>query len=100
MGSKLTAEELKRLHRAVQEILREAIRLRGSSISDYVDSDGRKGEYQLRHRVYQRDGKKCSRCGSVIRHAIVAGRSSHFCPRCQPAPRARLRAAAKKPCRR
>jgi formamidopyrimidine-DNA glycosylase len=100
MGSKLTAEELKRLHRAVQEILREAIRLRGSSISDYVDSDGRKGEYQLRHRVYQRDGKKCSRCGSVIRHAIVAGRSSHFCPRCQPAPRARLRAAAKKPRRR
>jgi len=100
MGLKLAAEELKRLHRAVQEILREAIRLRGSSISDYVDSDGRKGEYQLRHRVYQRDGKKCSRCGSVIRHAIVAGRSSHFCPRCQPAPRARLRAAAKKPRRR
>jgi formamidopyrimidine-DNA glycosylase len=89
MGSRLTGEELKRLHRAIQDILREAIRLRGSSISDYVDSDGRKGKFQLRHRVYQRDGKKCSRCGSVIRHAIVAGRSSHFCPRCQPAPRVR-----------
>jgi formamidopyrimidine-DNA glycosylase len=95
MGSKLADAELKRLHRAVQEILREAIRLRGSSISDYVDSDGRKGTFQLRHRVYQRDGKKCSRCGSVIRWANVAGRSSHFCPRCQPAPRARVIAKKK-----
>jgi formamidopyrimidine-DNA glycosylase len=95
VGSKLTGEELKRLHRAVQEILREAIRLRGSSISDYVDADGRKGTFQLKHRVYQRDGKKCSRCGSVIRHAIVAGRSSHFCPRCQAAPRVRAKVKAK-----
>ncbi len=98
MGSKLTGDELKRLHRAVREVLREAIRLRGSSVSDYVDSNGQKGGFQLRHRVYQRDGKKCSRCGTVIRRAIVAGRSSHFCPRCQPAPR--LRGAAKKPDRR
>jgi formamidopyrimidine-DNA glycosylase len=95
VGSKLSGEELKRLHRAVQEILREAIRLRGSSISDYVDADGRKGTFQLKHRVYQRDGKKCSRCGSVIRHAIVAGRSSHFCPRCQAAPRVRAKAQVK-----
>jgi formamidopyrimidine-DNA glycosylase len=98
VGSKLTNEELKRLHRAVQDILREAIRLRGSSVSDYVDSGGQKGAFQLKHRVYQRDGKKCFRCGSAIRHAIVAGRSSHFCPRCQPAPRTRVK--AKKPRRR
>ena len=97
LGSKLTSEELKRLHRAVQGILREAIRLRGSSISDYVDSGGRKGKYQLRHRVYGRDGKKCSRCGSLIRWATVAGRSSHFCPRCQPAPRERKTAKKSKP---
>lgn len=95
VGSKLMGEELKRLHRAVQEILREAIRLRGSSISDYVDSDGRKGTFQSKHRVYQRDGKKCSRCGSVIRHGIVAGRSTHFCPRCQPAPRTRPKTKVK-----
>jgi len=95
VGSKLTGEELKLLHRAVQEILREAIRLRGSSISDYVDADGRKGTFQSKHRVYQRDGKKCSRCGSLIKHAIVAGRSSHFCPRCQPAPRTGAKAKAK-----
>jgi formamidopyrimidine-DNA glycosylase len=39
--------------------------------------------------VYQREGKKCVRCKALIRRAIVAGRSSHFCPHCQPIPRAR-----------
>jgi formamidopyrimidine-DNA glycosylase len=87
LGSKLTRDELRRLHRAVQSILREAIRLRGSSVSDYVDLDGGRGEFQQKHRAYQHDGKKCFRCGAIIRRIIVAGRSSHFCPRCQPAPR-------------
>ncbi len=49
-------------------------------------------EFQFRHRVYQRDGKPCFRCKTIIRRIIVAGRSSHFCPRCQPAPRRRKRA--------
>ena len=85
-GARLKDDELRRLHRAVQHILREAIRLRGSSISDYVDLDGGRGEFQQKHRAYQRDGKKCVRCGTIIRRIIVAGRSSHFCPECQPAP--------------
>jgi formamidopyrimidine-DNA glycosylase len=89
LGAKLTDDELRRLRRAVQSILREAIRLRGSSISDYVDLDGGRGRFQQRHRVYQREGKKCFRCGALIRRIIVAGRSSHFCPHCQPAPRGR-----------
>jgi formamidopyrimidine-DNA glycosylase len=89
LGAKLTPDELRRLRRAVRDILLEAIRLRGSSVSDYVDSAGQMGEYQLRHRVYQREGKKCFRCGALIRRIIVAGRSSHFCPRCQPSPRSR-----------
>jgi formamidopyrimidine-DNA glycosylase len=89
LGAKLTDDELRRLRRAVRDILLEAIRLRGSSVSDYVDSAGQMGEYQLRHRVYQREGKKCFRCGALIRRIIVAGRSSHFCPHCQPAPRGR-----------
>jgi formamidopyrimidine-DNA glycosylase len=89
LGAKLTQDELGRLHRAVRDILLEAIRLRGSSVSDYVDTAGQMGEYQLRHRVYQREGKKCFRCGALIRRIIVAGRSSHFCPRCQPSPRGR-----------
>jgi formamidopyrimidine-DNA glycosylase len=86
IGARLQDNELRRLHRAVQHILQEAIRLRGSSISDYVDLDGGRGEFQQRHRAYQHDGKKCFRCRTIIRRIIVAGRSTHFCPQCQPAP--------------
>src|ERR1700687_5045739 len=85
----LTKTQLTMLHQGVREILTAAIRFRGSSISDYVDSDGNRGEFQQRHRVYQREGKPCFRCREKIRRVIVAGRSSHFCPRCQPAPRSR-----------
>lgn len=87
LGATLKPDEIARLYRAVQKVLREAIRLRGSSISDYVDAEGERGEFQLRHRVYQREGKKCARCGALIRRMIVAGRSSYFCPACQRAPR-------------
>ena len=87
LGEKLKDAELHGLFRAVQQVLKEAIRLRGSSVSNYVDSKGEPGEFQLRHRVYMREGKKCFRCSAVIRRVIVAGRSSYFCPRCQAAPR-------------
>ncbi|HKW87454.1 MAG TPA: bifunctional DNA-formamidopyrimidine glycosylase/DNA-(apurinic or apyrimidinic site) lyase [Candidatus Acidoferrales bacterium] len=87
LGSDLRPQESAKLFRAIRKILCEAIHLRGSSISDYVDAGGERGEFQLRHRVYQREGKKCFRCGSVIRRIIVAGRSSYFCPQCQRAPR-------------
>jgi len=86
-ASRLTAKEIRRLYEAIRAVLREAIRLRGSSVSDYVDAEGQPGEYQLRHRVYQREGERCVRCGARIRRVVVAGRSSYFCPRCQPAPR-------------
>jgi formamidopyrimidine-DNA glycosylase len=86
IGANLKDVELRRLYRAMRDILDEAIRLRGSSVSDYVDSEGRRGEFQLRHRVYQRLGEKCFRRDGIIRRATVAGRSSYFCPACQPAP--------------
>jgi formamidopyrimidine-DNA glycosylase len=89
IARKLTQVQLAALHQSVRKILTAAIRLRGSSVSDYVDSDGNRGEFQFRHRVYQREGKPCVRCREKIRRVIVAGRSSHFCPRCQPAPRLR-----------
>ena len=87
LGANLKGRELRRLFQKVQQVLREAIRLGGSSVSDYVNSNGEPGEFQLRHRVYMREGKKCFRCGTRIRRDIVAGRSSYFCPRCQWAPR-------------
>jgi formamidopyrimidine-DNA glycosylase len=90
LGSSLRAKELQCLHAAVRRILQDAIRLRGSSISDYVDSAGEMGEYQGKHRAYGREGQKCSRCAARIRRIIVAGRSSYFCPRCQRAPRSAL----------
>ncbi len=93
LGANLNASEIAKLRGAVLHVLIEAIRLRGSSVSDYVDSEGQSGEFQLRHRVYQREGKKCSRCGTTIRRIIVAGRSSYFCPQCQRAPRARKKAS-------
>ena len=93
LGANLTPRELRALYRAVQAVLNEAIRSRGSSISDYVDSAGEQGEFQLKHRVYDREGKKCFRCRAPIRRIIVAGRSSYFCPHCQPAPRGRKRIA-------
>jgi formamidopyrimidine-DNA glycosylase len=92
LGANLSAEEIARLRAAVHHVLNEAIRLRGSSVSDYVDADGQRGEFQLRHRVYQREKKKCYRCGEKIRRIVVAGRSSYFCPQCQRAPRTRNKA--------
>ena len=87
MGARLTSTQAGKLYRALQEILRKAIALHGSSISDFLDADGMPGEYQRHHRVYGREGKRCVRCGTAIRRVIVAGRSSSYCPKCQRAPR-------------
>src|SRR6266446_730676 len=87
LGAKLSGKQAEILRRVLQDILRKAIVLRGSSISDFLDADGQPGEYQRHHRAYGREGKNCYRCKSLIRRAIVAGRSSYFCPRCQPSPR-------------
>src|SRR5579864_3063230 len=87
VGVKISKKEAATLRRALQEILQKAIVMRGSSISDFLDAAGEPGEYQRHHRAYGREGKKCYRCGTLIRRGIVAGRSSYFCPKCQPAPR-------------
>ncbi len=87
LGRTLKKGEASTLRRVLREILEKAILMRGSSISDFLDAEGRPGEYQRHHRAYGREGEGCYRCGVLIRRAIVAGRSSYFCPRCQPAPR-------------
>jgi formamidopyrimidine-DNA glycosylase len=79
----ITREQLGELRRAVREVLREAIALGGSSISDYVDADGVEGFFQLQHRVYGREGEPCLVCGTAIRRVVLAGRSSHYCSKCQ-----------------
>jgi formamidopyrimidine-DNA glycosylase len=89
VGAKLSLKEAQTLRRVLQEILNRAIVMRGSSISDFLDANGEPGEYQRHHRAYGREGKPCYRCRTPIRRTIVAGRSSYFCPKCQPAPRSR-----------
>ena len=66
---------------------RESVPLDQERDCGRLDAEGRPGEYQLHHRAYGREGKPCYRCGATIRRAIVAGRSSYFCPNCQPGPR-------------
>lgn len=82
-AASLTADELRLLHKGLKQVLQEAIRLGGSSISDYVDSEGQEGFFQLKHRVYGREGEPCRKCGTPIKRVVIAGRSSHYCPRCQ-----------------
>ncbi len=79
----LSREQLASLHASLKKVLKEAIKLGGSSISDYVDADGEEGFFQSRHRVYGREGQPCARCGTPIKRIIIAGRSSHYCPHCQ-----------------
>jgi formamidopyrimidine-DNA glycosylase len=87
LASSLKPQQLKTLYKAMQLVLSTAIRLHGSTISDYLDAEGFPGAYQSRHRVYGRDGKPCSRCRTEIRRIVVAGRGTYFCPKCQLAPR-------------
>jgi formamidopyrimidine-DNA glycosylase len=82
-ASSLTREQLGKLHLAVKEVLKEAIALGGSSISDYVNSDGEEGFFQLQHRVYGREAEACLVCKTLIKRIVIAGRSSHYCPQCQ-----------------
>jgi formamidopyrimidine-DNA glycosylase len=83
IAGRIRGARARRLYDAIGEVLREAIAAGGSSISDYVDAEGRKGFFQFSHRVYQHTGQPCVKCGTVIRRTLVAQRSSHFCPSCQ-----------------
>jgi formamidopyrimidine-DNA glycosylase len=87
LGANIDKKQAALLHRALQDVLKKAIVMRGSSISNFVDGEGNPGEYQQHHRAYGREGQKCYRCGAIIRRAVVAGRSSFFCPKCQIGPR-------------
>jgi formamidopyrimidine-DNA glycosylase len=82
-AASLTHEELRRLYLSLQEVLKEAIALGGSSISDYVDADGEEGFFQLQHRVYGREREPCLVCKTPVKRVVLAGRSSHYCPKCQ-----------------
>ncbi|MDW7651198.1 MAG: bifunctional DNA-formamidopyrimidine glycosylase/DNA-(apurinic or apyrimidinic site) lyase [Bacillota bacterium] len=79
----LTKQERQTLFFVIREVLAEAIEWRGTTMSDYRDSDGSLGRFQERLQVYRRHEKECPRCGSIICRSTVAGRGTHYCPACQ-----------------
>ena len=82
-GERLSREAIGRLCRGIKTTLRKAIRHRGSTLRDYVDADGRAGDFRRLHQVYDRAGEPCNRCGKPIHRTVLGGRSTHFCGRCQ-----------------
>ena len=83
LAGRVTRAELERLRTALQTVLRRAIKLGGSSVSDYVDAEGMRGYFQIEHKVYVRGGEPCATCGTPIKKIVVGGRGTHFCPTCQ-----------------
>jgi formamidopyrimidine-DNA glycosylase len=79
----LTMAEAVTLREAIVQVLLESLESGGSSMRDYLDSNGRRGAFQERWRVYKHEGSPCYRCGAEIRKLKVAGRGSRYCPNCQ-----------------
>ncbi len=83
LAGRVTREELARLRTALQAVLKRAIKLGGSSVSDYVDAEGMQGYFQIEHKVYGHGGDPCTVCATPIKKIVVGGRGTHFCPTCQ-----------------
>ena len=88
-GKSLSPLEVDRLYEAIRHVLGQAVDHRGTSLSDaeYRDAQGNKGGHQEHVAVFRQQGRLCPRCGAVIQRTRLAGRGTHFCPHCQPAPR-------------
>ena len=82
-AGKLTRKALLRLRAELVVVLKKAIKLGGSSVSDYVDADGVRGFFQLEHKVYGRAGEDCHDCGTGLKKIVVGGRTTVYCPKCQ-----------------
>jgi len=82
-ASKINNAKAKLLYESIKKILKKAVKLRGESFSDFRDLMGEKGFFDTERKAYQREGEKCSRCGTRIKRIKINGRSSHYCPHCQ-----------------
>jgi formamidopyrimidine-DNA glycosylase len=85
-ASSLSERELAALHEAIRSVLAEAIEHRGTTFHTYRDLLGEKGHHQDALAVFHRQGKPCTRCGTPVQRTSLAGRDTHLCPTCQPAP--------------
>ncbi len=79
----LTKKETAQLHKSITKILTKAIRLRGTSISDYRDANDKSGSFQDHLFVYRRNRQKCKKCDTIILRSVIGQRSTFFCPQCQ-----------------
>ena len=91
-AERLTPTQIRELFRAAKEVMDEALEQGGTSFDSlYVNVNGESGYFDRRLNAYGREGEPCPRCGTAIRRSSFMNRSSFWCPRCQPAPRARAR---------
>lgn len=90
-GHRVTARQLERLAPAIPAVLMEAIAAGGSTLRDHAAPDGTLGYFQKDFAVYGREGEACPACGAEVNRIVQSGRSSFFCPSCQPRPRSRRR---------
>lgn len=79
----LKKQEIERLFKAIVKVIKEAIKYRGTTFSDYVDSKGKAGNFSTRLKVFGRQGQSCYNCGNLIKKIKVAGRGTHICDNCQ-----------------
>jgi formamidopyrimidine-DNA glycosylase len=85
-SERLSAQEVRRLHRAILEVVQEAVRLRGSSVGEapWLDLRGNKGEYEPQLNAYLREGQPCRRCRTpLVGERAERGETTYYCPKCQ-----------------
>ena len=82
-AGRITADQWKNLIQSTQHILHDSIEAGGSTIRDYRNAEGESGDYQSHHHVYDREGLNCDVCGTPIKHEVIGGRSTYWCPQCQ-----------------
>ena len=83
-ADQLKPDQIARLNRSIKNVLRRALKHRGSTLRDYVDAEGGKGAFQRLHKVYDRQGHPCPICRRPITRIVLGGRSTCFCIKCQP----------------
>ncbi len=79
----LKSNEIKALYSAIIKILKQGVKYRGTTFSDYVDARGKAGNFSRFLKVYNRGGRPCQRCDGSIKKIKLAGRGTHYCPGCQ-----------------
>ncbi|MBI5046094.1 MAG: bifunctional DNA-formamidopyrimidine glycosylase/DNA-(apurinic or apyrimidinic site) lyase [Candidatus Niyogibacteria bacterium] len=80
----LSLAEIRRMYRSIKKVLADAVKNRGTSFRNYVDANGKSGNFSRQLKVYGREGSLCVKCGrTLIRKIILAGRGTRYCPHCQ-----------------